>query len=149
MNKYILEYQFSFDKFILNFKINKIFTTEAEAEDFDRYMPSIVEIKDDILYIHSPEYDEEILSVNRGQYYFEACTKDLPPPIDSKKLSKQDILDLLHDEKYMTNPEAYEKIDITLAEFYENYQLLYPEKSGGFCTFENSSYAIKEFIERD
>lgn len=83
-------------------------------------------------------------SHEQDEYHFEICTKELPPPIDATTLSGKDIVDLLEDERYMTDGDDYARIDWDFTKAYNELKKKYPDKDS--FPFDSLAYRT-EVIE--
>jgi hypothetical protein len=81
----------------------------------------------------------------KDKYHFEICTKDLPQPIDARTITKDEIDNLLNDERYMTTPDDFEIVDWNLSKAYTELKRNNPEKKA--FSFSSLAYGIEKIPE--
>lgn len=129
MKKYKVFQGVHFDDVHLRVETGVFTGNEQEATEFANQTLKTILKQDSLHVIFGDDYfviaNEEI-----EKYQFEVCTKELPPPIAARNLSPQEQLVLIYDERYMTTPDDYQKVDWNLSKAYEKLKKMYPNKVG-------------------
>lgn len=96
----------------------------------------------DGLHVISGDEQFVVSDEEKEKYFFEICTKELPPPVDARVLSTEAQKALIHDERYMTTPDDYQKMDWSLSDVYKKLKMNHPDKH--HFSFSSAAYGIEE-----
>lgn len=86
--------------------------------------------------------DQVVKNSQKENYIFQSCTKCIRP-VDPRRLSKEDIADIMHDPQYMTGPEDYEDLDWDIERAYREIKRAYGPCSYMFG-FDGLAYGVRE-----
>lgn len=101
----------------------------------------IVTLYEDRIYVeHSVLGNFDVL--NKELYQFEVCTKDTEP-VDISKLTQEEVIKLINDERYFITEDDCKKVNWSIEEAYRLLRQMYPKKD--YYKFDSLAYSIKRF----
>lgn len=86
--------------------------------------------------------DKEITDTDRVLYGFEIVTKETPPPIDPRRLSQKEKLDLLFNPDYMLEEDDFQKVTWTISEAFQWLKNLNPDEDEFLLS--SSAYRVEK-----
>jgi hypothetical protein len=150
--KYILEYSMQYSEFDFSILLYTYFQNEKHASIFAEYSsPKIFLTAEAVLSIFTDlNVTVTIASEDKIQYKIKVFNPK-KKKIIGKPLSLEDINLLIEADKleevifsdeYMTSPEDYDELPISLIEFYQLLKKKYAPQNDGYYHFECLSYGI-------
>ncbi|MEK8210506.1 hypothetical protein NST41_33475 [Paenibacillus sp. FSL L8-0696] len=113
----------------------------TEEEAAARFQGTIMVLREDYIQLLAQE-GKLITDTDRVLYGFEIVTKETPPPIDPRRLSQKEKLDLLFNPDYMLEEDDFQKVTWTISEAFQWLKNLNPDEDEFLLS--SSAYRVEK-----
>lgn len=146
MSTYEISAYYNYDDLYIDVVIMEVNMSEDSAHLLAQNLSFKTTLLSDKLLIEFSNGDITIIKdEEKDKYKFELCTQELNPAMSRenlKEMSENEILALLQDDEYTSNPEEYEEINWSLSDAFIELKEMYPDKENYILDY--IAYSVEE-----